>query len=516
MNRVAVARPRGVSCVLAMLVLGAASTGCRQPPAPARGLTLSVPYDLESLEPGACDRLSDFAVLSNLYEPLVTTDANLAIRPWLADRWTNPDPTTWVFHLRRGVRFHDGRPMTAEDVVASFRRLLEHPGTLEAARHIQTLQLVRAIAEDQVEMRTETPMGDFLNRVRFIHVVPANASSDSLRSGAVGTGPYRLVSHRPGESVTLRRYDGYWGPPPSIPEAVVLLNRMPEAALSDVLSGRSGFAQTNSRAALSAGERPGLVLHRVSSVAVKLLLFEMRRERSAHVSGGRNPFRDRRVREAIHIGIDRRALIDALPAPARAEYQLVPSFIFGYAPRLPPPPYDPARARALLAEAGWPGGFAATLHARRLLADAVPALRDALAGIGIRVDARSLPEAEFFVQTREKADFVLALTRFGCPTGDAANFFESGLHRPDAEHGYGSSNSGGYADPEVDRLIEEARQTLTPPDRRVLLERVMEIAMQDLPWIPLYVDEDVYLHSAGLAWQPRLDNYVIVSELRAQ
>lgn len=486
---------------------------CRRAARPLE-LTLSLPYDLDSLEPGLRDRLSDFAVLSNFYEPLVTTDANLALRPCLAERWTNPDMTTWVFDLRRGVRFHDGRPLTARDVVATFRRLLDEPGRLEAARHIHAIESVRALADDRVEIRTRTPMADFLNRIRFIHVVPEGSTPEGLRSGAVGTGPYRLVSSSAGESVTLERFPGYWGTAPAVERAVVRLVRSPVDALADLLAGRSGFVQSSSKDALLAGSQPGFAVRRASSIAVKFLFFDVTSPRSPDVSGGVNPFRDRRVREAIHVGLDRARLVERLPAPALPAWQLVPPFIFGYSPHLPRPAADPEKARALLAEAGFPAGFPVVLRARRLLADAFEPLREGLEKIGIRADVRGMSEAEFFAESREAPGFTVALSRFGCPTGDAANFFDAGLHSRDAAGRWGRDNRGGYANAEVDRLIEEAAVTLQPELRRPLLERVMEIAVQDLPWVPLYVDEDVYVFRDDLDWQARLDSYVIVSEIR--
>ena len=509
-------RRAGLPRAFALAALAVApllAPACRRAARPLE-LTLSLPYDLDSLEPGRRDRLSDFAVLSNVYETLVTTDANLALRPCLAERWTNPDETTWVFDVRHGVRFHDGRPLTARDVVFSFRRLLDDPGRLEAARHIRAIESVRGLAADRVEIRTRTPMADFLNRIRFIHVVPEGSTTEGLRSGAVGTGPYRLVSSLPGESVTLERFPGYWGAAPAVERAVVLLVRPPVDSLADLLAGRSGFVQSSSKDALLAGSQPGFAVRKASSIAVKLLYFDVTSPRTADVTGGVNPFRDRRVREAIHVGLDRARLVERLPAPALPAWQLVPPFIFGYAPRLPRPVADPARARALLAEAGFPSGFSTTVHARQLLADAFEPLRRGLAEIGIRADVRGLSEAEFFAESRDAPGFAVALSRFGCPTGDAANFLDVGLHSRSPDPRWGRDNRGGYADPEVDQLVEQAAITLQPGMRRPLLERVMEIAMRDLPWIPLYVDEDVYVFRDDLEWQPRVDNYVIVSEIR--
>jgi peptide/nickel transport system substrate-binding protein len=251
----------------------------------------------------------------------------------------------------------------------------------------------------------------------------------------------------------------------------------------------------------------------IPSIAVKCLFFDVASEKTSLVKGGRNPFRDRRVREAIHLGIDRGKLTAGLPVPASPALQLVPPFIFGYNNSLKPAQPDPARARTLLAQAGFPDGFEVTFHARRILADGAIAIRDQLAMIGIKANLELLSEEDFFAVTRQRPEFAMALTRFGCPTGDAANLFDAVLHTPEPDKGFGIVNSGGYANPEMDKLVEDAARRLEPGSRRPVLERIMEIAMKELPWIPLYVDRDVYVHEEDLVWQPRMDNYVIVSEI---
>ncbi|MCC6133015.1 MAG: hypothetical protein IT186_24050 [Acidobacteria bacterium] len=480
---------------------------------PVRTLSLSLPYSLDSLEPGALDRLTDFAVLSNFYEPLVTTDSNLVIKPCLAERWENPDMQTWVFHLRPGVKFHNGRPLTAADVAFSIQRLFDDE-SLEARRHLFSIREVKAEGGLKVVIRTKTHLADFLNRIRFIHISPAGSSRQELRSQVNGTGPYRAKSYQPGEELTIVRNPTYWGPPPAIEQATLRLNRSPDKALEELTSGRSGFIQSNSVRALDAARlRKDLTVSEIQSIAVKLLYFDVASERNPLVKGGKNPFFVRRVREALNIGIDRAALTRRLPVPASPAFQLVPPFIFGHNASLKPPATDKARARALLAEAGFPNGFEVTFHARRLLADGAAAIQEELATLGIKTTLVLQSEEDFFETTRARPSFVMALTRYGCPTGDAANIFDSVLHTPDHTKGLGIVNSGGYANPEMDGLVEEAARQLQPSARRAVLERIMQIAMQELPWIPLYVDRDVYVYESDLDWRPRLDNYVIVSEI---
>ena len=488
--------------------------GCHDSaPGPGATLTVSVPYDVDTLEPGRRDRLSDFAVLSNAYEPLVTTDARLALAPALARRWENPDERSWVFHLRRDVRFHDGKPMTADDVVFTFRRLLDDP-SLEARRHILAVEDVRRITDSIVVVRTRAPLADFLNRVRFLHVVRRGSTNEELETRPNGTGPFRAAAYRAGKEVVFERNDAYWGPRPSFERAVLRLNRSAPKALAELEEGTSDLVQAGSRDAL-ARAGPGVRVRRVPSITVKLLLFDVEREGTPHVEGGRNPFRDRRVREAVHLALDRSRFAGLLRAPAVPAVQLVPPFIFGFDPDLPAPVHDLARAKALLSEAGWPSGFRVTLHARELLADGAEAVRTLLAPAGIRVDVRLLSEKEFFGATSvARRDFAMALTRFGCPTGDAANFLDAALHTRETGTGLGRANTGGYSSPEADRLVDEAARTLDPPRRKAVLQQLMRLAMHDLPWVPLYLEEEVYLSREGIDWEPRLDNYVLLSEVR--
>lgn len=187
--------------------------------------------------------------------------------------------------------------------------------------------------------------------------LPMGTTKEQLEKQVIGTGPYRVESYRRGEELSIRRNPDYWGPRPAIEKATIRLNRSPDRALEEMVSGVSGFVQSNSLNALRATERrSGVTVAEIPSIAVKCLLFDVASEKTPLVKGGRNPFRDRRVREAIHLGIDRGKLVNGLPVPANPAVQLVPPFIFGFNNSLKPPQPDPARARGLLAQAGFPTG----------------------------------------------------------------------------------------------------------------------------------------------------------------
>ncbi len=503
--------PRGLKVVAVVLVL-ASGAGCGARDRRGRAVVLSLPYEVASLDPHLHNRLSDFAVLSNLYEPLVTTDAGLSLRPCLAERWDNPDVLTWVFHLRPGVFFHDGRPMTAADVVYSLERVL-HDRTLEMSGYLFGIDRVRALSDQTVEVRTRRPMAILLNKLRFVAIVPAGSDSASLASHVDGTGPYELVSFDP-TRVVLRRNDSYWGSRPAVGRVTLLLSRSPKEAVDDLVGGRADFVQASSREAeRTASALPGVVVRKNSSISVKFLLFDVARPVTPFVDAPRNPFRDLRVRQAVDLAVDRVRLVSELSSPAVPAYEPVPPFIFGFDPSLPAVVPDASRARTLLADAGYPDGFAVTLHTRSLFEEAARALVPMLAGVGIRARVVSLADREFFPLVRA-GGVSLLLSRFGCPTGDASDVLDNALHTTDVATGYGLSNDGGYSDRDADRLIEASSGELNMARRRSLLQGVMAIARRDLPWIPLYVEQEVFAFRDSLSWEPRSDNFVIASEIR--
>lgn len=489
-----------------------ALSGCARRIPAGETYTISVPYDLDTLDPGARNRLSDFSLLSNFYEPLVVTDANLSPRPALAVRWSNPDALTWLFELRPGVLFQDGQPLTAEDVVWTFERLLRSPG-LELSGNISSIRSVRARDAKTVEIRTVAPAGILLNKLRFVLVVRRGEDFPLLSGRVNGTGPYRLGSWKRGEMLSLERNEAYWGARPALGRVSIALNRSADVALEDFLSGRSLFVQSNSKATERALlKKPGVAVRRNSSVSVKFLYFEVAREVSADFAGGKNPFQDVRVRRAVSLAIDRAELVRRLSVPASPAHQLVTPYIFGYDPSREPIPYDPREAARLLAEAGWPDGFDLRFRARGLFSEAAGVVSEMLGRVGIRARVTSLSEREWF-QAMNEGRFSLTISRFGCPTGDASDIFENALHTRDTKRAIGLTNYSHYSSSDVDRLVDQTSRILEMTRRQALLFEATTHAMDDLPIVPLYVDQDFYAFRSGVEWTPRNDNFLIASEI---
>lgn len=493
---------RPVSVLLVLLLVSLA--GCRGRSAGAgSALTVSVPYEVDRLDPHARNVAGPFAVLSHFYEPLVATDAHLALKPALAVRWDNPDPTTWVFHLRPGVTFASGRALTAADVVFSIERL-KGSGTLEMSSYVGNVAKVVARDPRTVEIRTERPSTVLLSELRFVPIVPAGSTQASLEAAVDGTGPYRLQEFRKGVLLRMERREGYWGPPAPLSPVTFLLARFTEQALADLASGSARLVQCNSkRLEQAVAERPEFRMARQSSLFVKYLSLRF----------DAAPFQDPRVRKALHLAIDRTRLVSRLSTYAVPASQPVPPFVFGFNPAITLPPYDPVKARALLREAGVREGLEVTLRTRKLFEETARLLAESLFEVGLTVNVVVLPEQEFYPLVLSGKVPAL-VSRMGCPTGDAGILLDQAVHTRDDVRHLGLGNDSGYSRPEMDALIEASAGQQDPEERRQTLQQIVSRMMEDLPWLPLYVDDDVYAVHQDLAWQPRYDGYVQAQEIQ--
>lgn len=502
---------RRVPVLPALAILSLLSCRPTRPAVPDR-IFITVPYEVDTLDPHARNLLSNFALAMNLYEPLVTTNPDMEIEPCLASRWENPNLSTWVFHLRPGVRFHSGKPMTADDVVFSFQRLLSGGG-LEISGYLLYIADVRAIGPLTVQIRTTRPLSVLLNKVRFVAIVPKGSTASSLAGHSDGTGPYKLAHWVPGQRVSLTRNDDYWGPRPAFRDVEFRLGRSPASALKDLASGKFQLGQCNLKSLEGSLPRPSrFTVIRRPSIFVKYLGYDLSRDVTPHCSAPSNPFKNILVRRAINGALDRRKLVGTLSTDAVAASQLVPSFIFGFNPRIAPPEQNLAASRELLSRAGYPGGFDVVLDSRTILADAAASVAEQLRQVGIRVRLRIEEDSRFFARL-DRRESSFHLSRFGCLTGDISDILDNVLHSVDATRHFGLHNYLDYSNPEVDRAIEESAEIQGVEQRREALEQISARLVNDLVWIPLYTDVDVYAVDDGLSWRPRDDSLLLAAEI---
>ncbi len=501
--------------VIRTALFGLALCGCRKPAAElasTKALRIAVPYDVTTLDPHAEDSVGNFALLVNFYEPLVTTDEEMTIRPCLAEKWESPDPLTWVFHLRPAVAFHSGRPLRAADVVYSLDRLRHNPD-LETRNYIQNLAEVAAINALVVRIRTSVPSAIFLSKLRFVMIVPAVADQ-VLRSTVDGTGPYLLADWRPGVSMRMTRNERYWGAAPAAREVEFRVNLEPEETLRGLRNSEYQIALCNSKKMEPGPDFLGRYrVVRPDSLFVPYLGWDLSGRATPFSSVTSSPFRDLRVRRAVSLAIDRRALLAGLSGYATTATQMVPRFVFGFDPELPEMLRDLPQARELLRSAGLPDGFKVVLHARPVLEEAAGHVTRDLAEIGIEVETRLLPNEAFFALKRQ--GMTLWLDRWACTGGDASEFLDNFVHSEDRKRNLGVFNYQKYANPELDRAIEQSAEIERIVDRRRLLQEIIDTTVRDLVLLPLYNDQDAYAIDHALAWRPRNDRHLEVAEIAA-
>jgi peptide/nickel transport system substrate-binding protein len=444
----------------------------------------------------------------------VTTDPSMRLVPCLAERWDNPDPTTWVFHLRQSARFHSGKPLTAADVVFSIDRVRTNPA-LELSTYAADVAEARAIGSSTVWVRTREPVILLLSKLQYVSVVPKGSSPETLRVAEDGSGPYVLERWEKGSTLRMTAFPAYWGGRPPLTRVAFRLGRSAEESSADFASGRSQLVQCGSgKIAEDLPAASRATVKRRHSLFVKYLAFDVEHEVTPFCPVRPNPFRRALVREAIDLAIDRARLTDGPPSETRIASQLVPPFIFGFNPALAPSPHRPERARRLLAEAGLPAGLRATLHCRDIMAETALRVKRMLADVGVFVTVQVVPDDEF-ARIRSKHGVSLYIDRYGCETGDASEAFDDLIHTPEAGRRLGQANSGGYSNRDLDAAIERSAVELDVRARSEDLKHIMAVVHDERPIIPLDIEEDAYAIRPDYLWEPRDDSDIRAMEIRA-
>ncbi len=497
---------RAAAAVLAALLL-ASGGACRRASASPSVLRIGHETDVLSLDPTAVTESGTNSILSNVYEGLVAFDRDMAIVPALAATWGNEDDRTWLIELRE-TRFHDGTPLTAEEVKLALDRAREGPSGVRA--HLSTIESIDALDARRLRLRTIRRDPLLMNRLAYV-LIPRRTRAVDGSPRLVGTGPYEIVRWEKGRVLETRAFDGYWKGRPAVDVArfvpVAEGDRSVEALEGhevDVLR----FFPEMLRGRVDA---PGVHVVARNGLITYYLWFNTER---APAGAPRNPFADRRVRQAVSLAIDRDALARRMGSTAVPARQLVQKGVFGYVAEGPHLGYDPEAARALLRQAGYPDGFDTVLTHRGQVsvASAAGAVRDMLAAVGVRVRLEA-PEWETVVHAWQSHRLPFFLAGWNFENGDATSFLEDCLMTPDSRRQRGSSNPG-FSSARLDGLIEEQAVIFGDPNRLRHYAEVMRAVLDEMPLVPLYDRANLYGVADGVEWQPRLDGKLLAAEMK--
>ncbi len=497
-----------------LLVVLAAALGCRgaAPSTTARRTLIDArdTYDPRSLDPALSTDVPTGRAVSYVFEGLTRFTADARLEPALATRWElSADGRTYTFHLRPHVVFQNGRPFGAGDVVHSFTRALDpatHGGRAEPLLPIQgasafadgkatTVSGLSAPDDSTVVITLDQPLAIFpkLLAMPVASVLPADAPA-SVGDHPVGTGPWKLVTWKHDDYLLFARNANYWGGPPKADSLEARIIAEPSTAVAEFESGNVDVAEIP----------PDEVESWEADSSRKPLLRDAPSLQLVYVAINttRGPLRDRRVRQAINDAVDTRTILQQLVhGRGQPAAGVIPPSLGGADTTRAPYPYDPAKARALLAAAGHPDGIDVELWtgATPIMVRVAEAIQGYLNAVGIRTkivqrDAASAREAA------RKGETDLFLKDWYADYPDAENFLDPLLAGTNTGVG---GNVSFYRNPAFDRLMSAARREPDEPKRNALYRQADSLAYADAPMIDLYFYDKLY------AVQPWLQGFTL-------
>ena len=470
---------------------------------PASGeATLVLGVDAESLDPHVTTNAFSLSMMKAMFDTLVVFDTRLNPQPGLAESWDSPNDSTWRFKLRKGVTFHDGSPFNAEAAKFSLDRYVDPATKNPQAGVLKPVTGVKVVDDSTIEVTTDGPYAALLNALwnaAFMMSPSAvKAGGDDVAKKPVGTGQYRFVEWVPGERLVMEANPAYWGTPAKLQR--LTWKPIPEAS-TRLVSLRTGQAD------LIANVPPQLIgqvegqsdlqVQRVPGTIITIMF-----------NFGMPPFDNQEVRKALNYAVNVDEIIQYVLSGAGTHLaSATKPGMLGHDPDLKPYPYDPDKAKQLLAQAGFADGFEATLDAPngRYLND--KAVAEAIVGqlqkIGLKITL-NVPDYNTLVQKI---------------VGHTSQFYMIGNVEPATEISFPRSfQKGGafyqsYNNPKVNELIDKANRTLDRAQRSDLFLQANRLIQQDAPWIFLYAQQDIYgLRNRLHGFEVRPDPYIIVRD----
>jgi peptide/nickel transport system substrate-binding protein len=484
-RRTALAGGAALALSLAALSPAAAQT-------PPGVLVVGQVAEPQALDPHAVTAVNDFRILMNVYDGLVRyAPGTLEVEPALASSWeVSEDGTVYTFSLRDGVTFHDGSALDAEAVVFNFERMLneDHPyhdtGPFPLSFFFSAIETVEAVDDLTVRFTLNGPYAPFLSNLAYptgLIVSPAAVMEHGAEFGRnpSGTGPFTFVEWRSNEAVVVEANADYWDGAPALEAVVFRPITDANTRVAEMLSGGIDMMVEVPPVALSEFQGDEFVVVEQAGPHVWFLILNMRE----------GPFTNQLVRQAANYAVNKTALVEeVLEGTAEvAAGPTPPAFAWAYNEDLEPYPYDPDRARALLAEAGVENPeitFYVTEGGSGML-DPVAmgtAIQADLEAVGFDVTIETYEWNTFLGRVNPGLEGEADAAQMAWMTNDPDTLPYLAL-RTEAWPEQGGFNSGYYSNPEVDALLEEAR-TATDQDRRAELYREMQVIVQeDAPWV---------------------------------
>jgi peptide/nickel transport system substrate-binding protein len=474
--------------------------------APSGQLTIAQGTDAVTMDPHNTTQMTAMQPFNFVYNKLVNRDKDMKLVPELAESWRSLDERTWEVRLRKGVKFHNGEDFNAESVKFTLDRV-RIPAATQVSSGFTTIEEVKTPDPYVVHIVTKQP--DPLLPARLAQwgaqMLPPGyfkeVGAEGLARKAIGTGPYKFSQWRKDDMLVFEANTSYWGEPPKFQRVVFRPIRDELARVS----------------ALTAGEVDMVVnipvdfVDRIGGNAGTYVAETAANATDVFLMGSDAPLKDARVRLALNLAIDRKKLSESLfRGYAKPISQGAAPTDFGYNPNIPPYPYDPERAKKLLAEAGYPNGFTVAVQSSTgyIIGDSlvVEAVVEMLKKVGIQAQPQFLEIARRAEMLGKRAVTGLLLANPGSTTFDADGIVWRLLH-PDAIAGVYWPQS--QKDSEFFKMMETARYSIDPAKRQEIYYKAAEILHNDPPWLYLWQEFSLYGVSCKLAFNARIDTMIL-------
>lgn len=468
-------------------------------------LTILSSIGLDTLHPYAHSSSPQYGIWNNMIEPLV--EVNYAKRDYfgvLAESWQFQGKK-WIFKLRKNVRFHDGSPFTANDVIYSINRMKNDKQSLQK-ENFRDLTEMQALDENTIAFTTEAPNAVFLDRLQNRFILGKAGmdaqGGDPAEQKPVGTGPYRFVSWQRDGNLVLTRNDNYWGNKAAIKEIVVRRVKEDAGRVAGLLAGQGDIANNVPVEELSRFDNnPRVRAEKVEGVRMYFLAMNVTHK----------PFDNKFLRQAINYAIDPSVILKYVyEGNGYLMNGPMGSNVIGFDPKIKRYPLDLKKAKELLDKAGYPQGLEIKLY---FSPDRYPKARevcqviaDQLAKVGIKTELIS-------------QEFVIFWGKDGV-NGGKLPFYYVGRPAADADTVYDQYYRSGvsvrtqYKNPEFDKLVDEEQKTGDPKKRVAILQQLGRILMEDVPFVPLYTLAEIYGAARNVVWKPRPDEKIVVGEMK--
>jgi len=498
-----------------------------------REVSIGLGATITSIDPHYHNLSPNNSLLLHIFEPLIQRDENQKLAPGLATSWKAIDDLTWEFKLRKNVKFHDGSPFTAEDVVFTLNRVPNVPNSPSSfATFTKPIVDVKVMDPHTIVFRTATPHVLLPSDIASVFIVSKKngekATTGDYNSGraAIGTGAYRFAEYTPNQRVVLKANYGYWGGEQPLDKVTFKILTNSAARVAALLSGDVQMIEvvpTSDIARLSQDKNFNLA-DKVSNRVIYVHLNQSNEKSAPFVTDksgkplDKNPFRDSRVRKALSMAINRDAIADrVMEKKSVPAAQLLPDFFYGTSKNLKPVKYDPEGAKKLLAEAGYPNGFALTIHGpnNRYINDdkIAQAIAQFYSRAGIDAKVETLPSSVYFTRAT-KLEFGYMLLGWGTESGEQGSSLRSLLATNDPSKGMGVTNRGRYSNPAFDKMVTDALVTMDERKREGMIQQAAEVAMNDTALIPIHYEVSTWATAKGYRYTPRTDQYTLATNLK--